>query len=196
MESFVKDVDQTFLYIFSFSVGLLLLITGLMIFFLVRYRRSVHPEAEDIRGNWKLEVVWTVIPVLIALSMFYFGWTTYLKMRDVPVNALEIDVTAVQFSWIFNYPNKKESYDLIIVPLNKPVKLNITSEDVIHSLFIPAYRIKMDAVPGMTTYTWFYPDTPGTYTVLCTEYCGIGHADMSAVLRVVPEKEYLEWLEQ
>lgn len=165
-----------------------------MVWFIFRYNRKRHPVAEDIRDNWKLELTWTIIPIIIALSMFFIGWSSYQGLRTVPKDALEIDVIAVQFAWIFQYPNKKESDNLLMVPQGKAIKLNITSEDVIHSLFIPAFRIKMDAVRGMRTHTWFYADKPGTYTILCAEYCGTGHADMTATLRIVPEKEYLAWL--
>ena len=190
----VKSVDQAFLYILGISVVLLILITMTMILFVVRYRRSRHPVAADIRGNWKLEVVWTLVPTLIALSMFWVGWSSYTGLRTVPPNALEIDVYGQMYSWIFVYPDDIETENELVVPLNHPVKLNITSEDVIHSLFIPAFRIKVDAVPGVHTHAWFYPDREGQYFVQCTEFCGVGHADMTASLRVVSEEEYETWL--
>jgi cytochrome c oxidase subunit 2 len=98
------------------------------------------------------------------------------------------------YSWGFLYANGKESYDELVVPLGKPVKLNITSLDVVHSLFIPAFRIKVDAVNGMKTYVWFYADRLGEFVIQCAEYCGIGHSEMMAVLRIVPEEEYQQWL--
>jgi cytochrome c oxidase subunit 2 len=166
-----------------------------MIVFVIRYRRSKHPEPEDIRGNWKLEVLWTVVPSIIALSMFYFGWTSYTGLRDVPEGALEIEVTGQMYSWLFLYPNEKETENELVVPLGKPVKLIVTSSDVLHSLYIPAYRIKVDAVPGMSTYSWFLPDKLGSYFLQCAEFCGVGHADMTATLRIVPEMEYRDWLD-
>ncbi|RJP81914.1 MAG: cytochrome c oxidase subunit II [Desulfobacteraceae bacterium] len=191
----VPGVDQAFLYILGFSVVLLLGITIVMIVFVFKYSRSRNPLPSDIRDNWKLEVLWTVIPSIIALSMFYYGWSSYTGLRNVPAGALEIEVTGQMYSWIFLYPNDKETENELVVPLGKPVKLNITSSDVLHSLFIPAYRIKVDAVPGMKTYAWFLPDKPGSYYMQCAEFCGVGHADMTATLRVVPEPEYEEWLE-
>jgi cytochrome c oxidase subunit 2 len=127
--------------------------------------------------------------------MFYYGWSSYTGLRNVPAGALEIEVTGQMYSWIFLYPNDKETENELVVPLGKPVKLNITSSDVLHSLFVPAYRIKVDAVPGMKTYAWFLPDKPGSYYMQCAEFCGVGHADMTATLRVVPEPEYEAWLE-
>ncbi len=190
----VHGVDQAFLYILGFSVVLLLGITITMIVFVFTYSRSRNPEPSDIRGNWKLEVLWTVIPSVIALSMFYYGWSSYTGLRNVPAGALEIEVTGQMYSWIFLYPNDKETENELVVPLGKPIKLNITSSDVLHSLFIPAYRIKVDAVPGMKTYAWFLPDKPGLYSMQCAEFCGVGHADMTATLRAVTVSEYEEWL--
>lgn len=191
----VTGVDQAFLYILGFSIVLLLGITITMVIFVFKYSRSRNPLPSDIRDNWKLEVLWTVIPSIIALSMFYYGWSSYTGLRNVPAGALEIEVTGQMYSWIFLYPNDKETENELVVPLGKPVKLNITSSDVLHSLFVPAYRIKVDAVPGMKTYAWFLPDKPGSYYMQCAEFCGVGHADMTATLRVVPEPEYEAWLE-
>jgi len=194
MESPVQAVDAAFAYIITIAMALLTLITLVMIYFVIRYRRSVSPEAADIRGNWKLELFWMIMPTVIALTMFYVGWSSYLKLRGVPAGALEVNVTGVQFAWIFTYPNGKESENLLVAPIGRPVRLNITSEDVIHSLYVPAFRIKMDAVPGLKTYAWFYPDNAGDYTILCAEYCGVSHADMTGVLRVIPEEEFRKWL--
>ena len=131
----VEQVDTVFLYILGTSLLLLTLVTVLMIYFAIRFRRSRNPEPSDIRGNWLLETVWTVIPTILALSMFYFGWQSYLGLRKVPAGAIEIDVIGQQFSWVFVYPNEKVSEDELVVPRGSPIKLNVTSEDVIHSLY-------------------------------------------------------------
>lgn len=191
----VKQIDSAFLYIIGISLILLTLITIVMIWFVVKYRRSKNPVATDIRGNWKLEVVWTAIPTLIALSMFWVGWSSYAGLRNVPKNAVEIETVAQMYSWIFKYQNGKETDSEIVVPQGRPIRLNVTSDDVIHGLFIPAFRIKVDAVPGVHTYAWFYPEKSGKFSVQCSVFCGIGHSDMSAVLKVVPEEEYNRWLE-
>jgi cytochrome c oxidase subunit 2 len=191
----VKSVDQAFAYIAWISVFFLTLITVLMIYFVIRYSRKRNPVAADIRGNWKLEVVWTVIPTLIALSMFYLGWHSYIKLRNVPPDAMVVEVTARAFAWEFKYPDGTASDKQLVVPKGKPVKLNLTSKDVLHSIFIPAFRIKMDTVPGMKTYTWFYPADLGEYDIFCAEYCGTGHADMTARLKVVEPAAYEAWLQ-
>lgn len=192
----VRGVDLAFWYILGISVLLLIGITVVMIFFVIKYRRSKNPEPADIRDNLNLEVVWTVLPTLVALSMFWVGWQSYIGLREVPEDAVEINVAGQMFSWIFMYPNDKETEGELVVPLGKAIKLNIESWDVLHSFYIPSYRIKVDAVRGMPTYAWFMADKEGEYDIFCTEYCGVEHAYMLAKLRIVPEQEYLDWLEQ
>ena len=196
MENIVKQVDAVFIYIIGFSILLLFMITATMIYFLIRYRKTRHQEASDIRGDWRVELAWMLIPTIIVLSMFYFGWQSFLGLRAVPPGAVEIDVIGMQYSWLFTYPNKKSSEGLLVVPMGKPIKINLTSADVIHGFYVPAFRIKQDALKNMKTYTWFYADKIGDYTIFCTQYCGEGHADMTATLRIVPESEYAEWLKK
>jgi len=194
MKDIVRQIDWVFLFIIAFSLVILAAITAVMIYFIFRYSRKRNPEPSALRGNWKVELAWMIVPTLIALSMFYFGWESFLGLRNVPSDALAINVKAMQFSWVFEYPNKKESDSVLVVPQGKAVKLNMTSLDVIHGFYLPAFRIKMDVLKGMNTYTWFYADRIGTYTIFCTQYCGVGHADMRATLRIVPSMEYDEWL--
>lgn len=192
----VKGVDLAFWYILGFSGILLAGITVVMIVFAIKYRRSKNPEPADIRDNLNLEVVWTAIPTVIALTMFYVGWQSYLGLREVPENAIEIEVAGQMYSWIFLYENGKETENELVAPLGKAVKLNITSWDVLHSFYIPSYRIKVDAVRGLVTYAWFNADKIGEYDILCTEFCGVDHAYMTAKLKIVPEDEYNTWLEK
>lgn len=192
----VQGVDQALWYILGISAVLLCGITVVMVYFVIRYRRSKNPVPSDIRDNYLLELTWTIIPTLIAMSMFYIGWKAYVGLREVPEGAIEIAVTGQMYSWLFLYDNDKETENELVVPKGKAIKLNITSTDVIHSFYIPAYRIKVDAVKGLETYAWFYADEVGEYDVLCTEYCGVGHSEMIALLKIVPEQEYLKWLEE
>lgn len=192
----VKGVDIAFWYILGLSILLLIGITVLMIVFAVKYRRSKNPIPADIRDNWMLEVVWTVIPTILALSMFVVGWASYIGLRDMPEDGVEITVYAQQFEWIFVYPNDKETVDELVVPYGKAIKLSINAIDVNHSFSLPAYRVKVDAVPGMETYAWFEADRMGDFDILCTEYCGVDHSSMVAKLHIVPEEEYLQWLEE
>lgn len=192
----VEQVDQAFYYIVGVSFALLIAITVVMIFFVFRYHHKRHPKPSDIRGNWKLEVLWTAIPTLIAVSMFVVGWNAYTGLRGAPADSLEINVYAQQFSWIFLYPNDKETENELVVPVSQPVRLNITSFDVLHSFFLPAFRVKVDAVKDVTTHAWFMPNKIGEFDILCTEYCGTGHADMVAVLKVVSSSDYQNWLNE
>lgn len=192
----VKGLDIAFWYILGLSVLLLIGITVLMIVFAVKYRRSKKPIPTDIRDNWILEVVWTVIPIILVLSMFVVGWTSYIGLRSMPEDGVEINVYARQFEWIFVYPNDKETVDELVVPYGKAIKLIINAIDVNHSFSLPAYRIKVDAVPGMETYAWFETDRMGDFDILCTEYCGVDHSSMVAKLHIVPEERYLQWLEE
>jgi cytochrome c oxidase subunit 2 len=190
----VQGVDLAFWYILGISIVLLFGITVVMIFFVVKYRRSKNPVPSDIRDNYKLEIVWTIIPILIALSMFYIGWQSYMGLRTVPKDAMNIEVSAQMFAWIFIYDNDKESENELVVPVGKAIKLNIKSIDVVHSFFLPAFRIKVDAVKGLPTYAWFFADRVGEYDIQCTEYCGVNHSAMVAKLKIVPQEEFDAWL--
>lgn len=196
MKSIVKQVDQAFMVLIVVCALLLVLITAVMIYFIIRYRKSANPEPSDIRGNVKVEIAWMIIPLVIVMAMFYLGWQSFLGLRTVPRDALQIRVEAMQFAWVFKYPNNKESEGLLMVPRGRAIKLNLTSLDVIHGFYVPAFRIKMDALHNMETYAWFYADRIGSYDIMCTQYCGEGHAEMSATLRIVSEDEYAEWLKK
>ena len=193
IEDTVAKVDEAFLYIFGFSAAVLLAITVVMVYFLIRYHRSRNPEPADIEGSITLETLWTVIPTLIVLLMFWFGWQSYKSLRGAPEDAMQVSVEGRMWSWSFEYENGKTSSHLV-VPQNQPVKLNITSTDVIHSFYVPAYRIKIDAVPGMDTYAWFNPKNIGEFDILCAEYCGVRHAFMLAKVKVVPPDEFQTWV--
>jgi cytochrome c oxidase subunit 2 len=185
-------VDSTFASILAIEVVLLVLVTSAMVFFVVKYNRKKREAAENIEGSLLLEIVWTVIPTLIVLGMFYVGWKSFYAIREVPREVMTIKVTARQWSWLFSYEDGKQSSKLI-VPLGKPVKMLITSADVIHGFYIPAFRIKEDCVPQMETYLWFTAQKEGTYDIFCTEYCGLGHSGMVSQVVVMPEKEFTAW---
>jgi cytochrome c oxidase subunit 2 len=186
------SVDNVFLFIMGISLVLLVGITGTMVYFAVRYRRSRNPRAENIEGNLALEIVWTVIPTLLVLAIFWVGWKGFVYMRTVPKDAMLVKVTARMWSWGFTYENGRTS-DVLKVPLNRPVKLAITSADVLHSLSIPAFRVKEDAVPGRENYLWFKPEVAGSYDIFCTEYCGMGHSAMVTKVEVISEEAFQAW---
>jgi cytochrome c oxidase subunit 2 len=188
-------VEDVFLFIAAVSVSILVLITFLMIFFTIRYRRKRNPKPEDIRGNLWLEILWTVIPTLLVLSMFYYGWTGFRTFKKVPEGAFTVKVMARQWSWLFEYENGVKT-DELIVPVGRPIHLLLTSQDVIHGFYIPAFRVKQDAVPGMVNPLWFQAKDVGAFDVLCAEYCGQQHAYMLTRLKVYPEEEFNRWYEE
>ncbi len=188
------DVDSVFYYIFYISLFFFLLIVGLMVLFIVRYRRRADREPGPSRShNLRLELTWTIIPVLIVISIFYLGFRGFLDLATPPRDAYEIQVTGQKWQWLFTYPNGHVDEELH-VPVDVPVRLVMTSEDVIHSLYIPAFRIKKDVVPGRYTRVWFDADRPGQYELLCAEYCGTGHSDMHTWVVVHEPGGFERWL--
>jgi cytochrome c oxidase subunit 2 len=187
-----RVVDNVFLYILVICVILLGLITFLMIYFVIRYRRERHPQPVDIEGSKWLEIAWTVIPTLIVLTMFYYGLTGFEFLKKVPPGAMAVKVISRQWSWLFQYENGAQDTELR-VPIGKPVKLLLTSQDVIHGFYAPAFRIKQDAVPGMTNYLWFQPTQVGSFDVMCSQYCGLEHSHMLTKIEVLTEEEFTKW---
>ncbi len=193
--SWASQVDWINNLINYISVFCTLGITGVMLFFAVRYRRRDEPtETPYITHNTGLETVWTVIPSIIVMGVFYYGFTVYREMRTPPANAMEINVKAFSWRWEFSYPNGRKSTKTLVVPLGKPVRLIMTSERVIHSFFIPAMRVKEDVYAGNYSYLWFTPTKLGDFHIFCAEYCGRGHSDMRGVLRVVTPEQFEDFL--
>ena len=193
VSNYVEGVDLAFKIIFGIGFFFLIGITALMIWFVIRYSRKRHPKAEQVKDNNLLEIVWTTIPMIIVMVMFYYGYIAYKPMRNAPKNAIVIKTTGKMWVWSFEYEGKKESASLV-VPLNKAVRLNLYSPDVIHGLYIPAFRIKEDVVPGKDNYVWFIAGQLGEYEILCSAFCGVRHSYMEAKLKVVTEEEYNKWL--
>ena len=185
-------VEDAFLFITVCCVVLLAVVTICMVVFLIKYNRKRHPRPEHVKESVLLEVVWTVIPAILVIFMFYFGWVDFKYIRNPPKDAMTVHVTARQWSWLFTYDNRRES-DVLNVPMGRPVKLLMTSADVLHCLFIPAYRIKEDCVPGLTTHLWFTANETGTYDIFCTEYCGVGHSHMRSKLTVMTADDFRKW---
>jgi cytochrome c oxidase subunit 2 len=161
----------------------------------IRYNKKRNPKPKDVKDNSKLEILWTVVPTILVLIMFYYGWIGYTPMRKVPNGAITVKATGMMWTWDFEYENGKRS-NTLVVPLGKPVKLELYSPDVLHSLYIPAFRIKEDVVPGVKNMMWFQSDKIGEYDILCAEYCGVRHSYMLSKVIVKPENEFVEWYQQ
>lgn len=188
----VESVDFVMLYIVIISVILLLGITATMIYFVFKYNRKKGHQPVDIHGNILLEIVWIIIPTVLVLSMFYFGYTSFRDFRERPENPFVVKVTAKMWQFTFEYPNGKKT-DTLYVPNHTPIDLELKSVDVNHSFYIPAFRIKEDVVYGLTHHLYFTPKELGDYDVACAEYCGLNHSKMYTKVKVIHENDFTTW---
>ncbi|WP_439184890.1 cytochrome c oxidase subunit II [Carboxylicivirga taeanensis] len=187
--SFVSQVDSAFVFIFSISLLFLVGITAFMIYYIIRYRKSKNAEATHIEGSNKLEIIWTIIPTILVVSMFYYGWSGWKFQRDIPEDAIPIKTIARMWSFTFQYENGLIT-DTLFVPKDQAVNLDLVALDVLHSLYIPAFRVKQDMVPGKQTNIWFESGREGEYEIFCAEYCGLRHSYMKSVVKVIPSSEF------
>jgi cytochrome c oxidase subunit II len=192
--NFSANVDKAFLFILGISFFFLIGITTIMIIFVIKYNRKRHPKAVQIKDNITLEIVWTLVPLIIVLFMFYIGYSVFLPERNPPKDAIPVNVIGRMWNWTFDYGNGKIKQDTLVVPINIAVKLDMNSLDVNHSLYIPAFRLKEDLIPGKTTHLWFIAERLGNFDILCTSYCGLRHSYMEGVVKVVSNEQYLLWL--
>jgi cytochrome c oxidase subunit 2 len=194
LSNIAEVVNGPILFITAVSVFFLVGITAVMVYFTIRYSRRRNPKAEDVHGHTLLEIVWTVIPTLLAFGMFWYGWVGYKFMKEVPDDAMQVTVTGRMWSWMYEYENGVQT-DVLNVPVGEPIRLNMRSVDVIHSYYIPAFKVKQDVVPGVDgLFLWFTANETGTYDVFCAEYCGLQHSAMLSKVVVMPQAEFNEWL--
>jgi cytochrome c oxidase subunit 2 len=187
-------VNGPILFVTAVSVFFLVSITAVMVYFAIRYSRRRNPKATDVHGHTALEIAWTVIPTLLAFAMFWYGWVGYEFMKSPPADAMQVNVTARMWSWSYEYENGAKS-DVLNIPVDKPVRLNLKSLDVIHSFYVPAFKVKQDAVPGVQgLFLWFTPRDTGQYDVLCAEYCGLQHSAMMSKVVVMSQEQFDAWL--
>lgn len=190
--NFVSGVDNAFILILTISFIFLIGLTFAMLYFIYKYNHKKNPVATQIEGSTKLEIIWTVIPTILVLVMFYYGWAGWAPMRKAPDDSFNIKVNARMWNFTFEYENGKIT-DTLFVPMNKPVKLDLVSIDVIHSLYIPSFRVKEDIVPGREKMAWFIPQREGIYDLFCAEYCGLNHSYMINSVKVMPEEQFNTW---
>lgn len=173
------------------------ILIGGMIYFALKYKRKTNNDKTAyITHNAFLEFLWSFIPLVIFMIVFGWGWSIYNQMRTFPSDAIEVHVIGKQWAWDFQYKSGKISANEFYVPVNTPVKLIMTSRDVLHSFYIPSMRIKQDVVPGRYTALGFHAEKTGDYQIFCTEYCGTAHSMMLAKMKVVPVEEYEKWLQE
>lgn len=188
-------VDELFWFISATCIFFSALIAVLLIVFAIRYRRRTEDYfPKPIIGSTPLELFWSIGPLIIALFIFVWGANLYIDMRNPPDNALEVYVTGKQWMWHLQHPGGQREINQLHIPIGRPVKLIMTSEDVLHDFFVPAFRVKMDAVPGKYTTLWFEATKPGAYHFFCALYCGTEHSRMIGTVFVMEPAEYETWL--
>jgi cytochrome c oxidase subunit 2 len=189
------EVDHLFFFLVGVSAFFSILIASLVVFFSIRYRRRSESELpRPIHGSLKLEVLWSVIPFCITMVMFFWGSSVYLNVSRPPDDALEVFVVGKQWMWKLQHMEGRREINELHVPVGRAVKLTMTSEDVIHSFYVPAFRIKADVVPGRYTTTWFEATKPGSYHLFCAEYCGTEHSRMIGRVVAMDRAAYEKWL--
>lgn len=192
--SVASRVDAHFFFLIGLSVFFSILIAALVLYFAVKYRKSKHERPEQIEGSLALEITWTVIPLMLALTIFFWGASIYFSILRPPAASLDIYVVGKQWMWKFQHPTGQREINELHIPVGRTIKLTMATEDVIHSLFVPAFRMKYDVVPGHYRIISFTPTKPGKYHLFCAEYCGTKHAGMGGFVYVLEAEEYQNWL--
>ncbi len=188
-------VDTLFVFMLGLATFVTMLVSSLISYFAIKYRRRSPDELpEQIVGSNKLEVLWTVIPLGLAMVVFFWSAGLYLDMSRPPPETLDIYVVGKQWMWQFQHPEGQRELDELHVPMGRAIKLTMTSQDVIHSFYVPAFRVKADVLPGRYTTTWFEATRPGTYHLFCAEYCGTDHSRMTGWVIVMEPAEFQSWL--
>lgn len=193
--TFVEGVDNAFIFILAISFFFLISISATIIIFIYRYHRKKNPKAKQIKDSTALELTWTIIPIFLVLGMFYYGYVGWIPMKTPPETGVNVTATARMWSFNFRYDNGRTS-DKLYVPVDTAIIVKLNSLDVLHSFYIPAFRVKEDMVPGLeNNRTWFESTKTGSYSVFCTEYCGLQHSYMLSEVVVMEQEEFWEWHE-
>jgi len=194
--SFAGEIDALFSFVFVASTILFVAVVASMIYFVIRYRRrsDEYVPVTDPESRW-LEIASIVLPTILVLILFTWGFRVFITMSTAPPDSYEITVRGKQWFWEFEYSNGVVSFNDLYVPINRPVKLNMSSADVLHSFFVPEFRVKQDVLPNRYTSVWFEATASGEYRIYCTEYCGTQHSAMLGRVIAVSQSEFDEWLE-
>ena len=190
-----SEMDVLFFFIVAVCAFFTILVTALIVVFTVKYKRQ-HPDAvgANIHGSLALELTWTFIPFVLSMVMFAWGASLFYRLAVPPPDAMEIFVVGKQWMWKVQHPEGVREINEMHVPINRNIRVTIGSEDVLHDYSIPAFRVKMDAVPGKLTTMWFNATTPGTYHIFCAEYCGTKHSGMIGQVIAMTPQDYQAWL--
>ena len=206
VSTYAKDIDTIFYVIYYITGFVFLLVTVLLVWFLIKYRHKPGRLVIYSHGNTMLELVWTIIPAMIFITLFLVSQATWARVKAfVPQGDVQVRVVAKQFSWEFHYPGPDGKFDTaddkvlegeLHVPVGKVVRVHLRSKDVIHSFFVPNLRLKQDAVPGREILAWFAVTKPGKYEIPCAELCGPGHSGMKGWLMVHSAQDYRKWVQE
>ena len=192
-----SDIDTVYDVLLIASVPIFVLVMAVAIYSVMAFK--VRPgdmsDGEPIHGNTRLEVIWVTIPFIIVSALAIYGWVVLDDIEAKEQDTMIVNVTAQQFAWSFDYPGEgKVKTNQLLLPKDRPVEFRVKTKDVLHSFWVPEFRLKTDTVPGVTTRVRLKPDRLGNYDVVCAELCGIGHATMRQAVRVVPPAEFADWI--
>jgi cytochrome c oxidase subunit 2 len=190
------SVDNLYFFLLALAAFFTVLVIVLVVYFAIKYRRRSEGDLPPrIHGSLPLELLWSVIPLVLSLITFYFGAKVYFDLSRPPDNAMEIWIVGKQWMWKAQHLEGVREINELHVPVGRPVRLTMATEDVIHSFYIPAFRVKMDVVPGRYTSMWFQATKPGRYHLFCAEYCGTKHSGMVGEVVVMEPADFQEWLD-
>jgi len=192
--TYAGNVDLLYVFLIVVTGAFTILVFTMIAIFAVKYRQRPGHKATQIEGSYALEATWTLIPFGIFMVMFVWGAAVYMKGVQPPADAMDIFVVGKQWMWKVEHPEGVREIDALHVPVGRDVRLTMISQDVIHSFYVPAFRIKQDVLPGRYTTLWFHPTTPGSYHLFCAEYCGTLHSGMIGTVTVMTPAEYDTWL--
>ncbi len=193
--TFAQTTDRIFGFVLWLDVLFFLLVMGATTYFAVKYkRRGADDRTSPIRGNHRLEILWAGIPAILLVVIFAWNFDAYMRQKIAPANAIEIGVVGQKWSWGITYPNGGTDSNRLVVPVGEPVRLTMTSTDVLHSFYVPAFRVKQDVLPNRYTTLWFEATEVGNYHIFCAEYCGDNHSYMIGTVEVVSRERYEAYL--
>jgi cytochrome c oxidase subunit 2 len=192
--TFANNVDALYIFLIAVTGFFTLLVFALVAFFAIKYRQKPGREATQIEGSLALEATWTLIPFGLFMMMFVWGAAVYLGEMQPPKNAMDVFVVGKQWMWKLQHPEGVREINTLHIPVGRDVRLTMISQDVIHSFYVPAFRIKQDVLPGRYTTVWFHPIKTGRYHLFCAEYCGTMHSGMIGEVVVMEPAEYATWL--
>lgn len=191
--TFAAKVDPMYWALTVFVGIFTVAITAIFIYLGLRYRQEPGRPSKHVE-NMAIELIWSAIPAVIAVGIFAWGAVIYFDYSNIPANTYDVNVVGKQWMWKLQHPNGMREVNQLTVPVNRPVKLTMTSQDVLHNFYVPAFRVKQDVIPARYTTLWFEATKPGTYPLFCAEYCGTEHSMMVGEVHVLPETEFSAWL--